>query len=663
MGELVMEETTSQIAEIRAAASVLLERVQFMRQAGITFDGDRDLYEIFGYPRLISTRQYRERYQRGGIAARVVEALPKATWRGSMEVIEDENPNVSTAFEEAWFGLEKRLKIKAVLQRVDILAGLSSFAVLLIGAPGDLSSELPRGKPDSLLYLSPFAGGGGPGIKGTLDSDASIQSYVTDTSSIRFGLPEMYQLKRTDIHSASLQRPVHHSRVIHIAEGCLDDEVFGQPALERVWNLFDDLDKVTGGGAEAFWLRANQGFHINLDKDTKDLTSDQLTALRTNLEEYKHGMDRWIRTRGAQIETLGSDVANFSNPADALLTQIAGAKGIPKRILTGSEMGELASSQDRDNWKDQVNGRQTGYAEPYIIRPLVDRLIKYGYLPSPKKGPDEYIVKWPHIQVLTEQEKAEGAAQWASTTTVQGPVFTPEEIREKWYQLEPLTPKQVEELKPAPVEAPPPPAAADLLAAEGLDPDLLAVLEAALRTNNTQVIDAIIGIKHPAVLVDAEHNFATVQVTLPTDVGNQILAIGQTIPADDLAEDGLETRPHVTVKYGLHASDPKLLIELLKGTKPFTLQLGATGMFQRETFDVLTVAVTSDELTRLNALITENLAVTTTFPVYMPHATVAYLKPGRGARYTGVVFDQEVVVNALEFNSATDEMTVIPLVG
>ena len=94
-------------------------------------------------------------------------------------------------------------------------------------------------------------------------------------------------------------------------------------------------------------------------------------------------------------------MANFSNPADAILTQIAGSKAIPKRILTGSEMGELASSQDRDNWKDQINGRQTGYAGPYIVRPLVDRLIKYGYLPTPKKGPREYEVRCPQIQVLT----------------------------------------------------------------------------------------------------------------------------------------------------------------------------------------------------------------------------------------------------------------------
>src|SRR3990167_10550664 len=58
----------SQNSEIRAAASHVLERMQFLRHAGITFGGARDLYEIFGYDRLITTRQYRDRYARGGIA-------------------------------------------------------------------------------------------------------------------------------------------------------------------------------------------------------------------------------------------------------------------------------------------------------------------------------------------------------------------------------------------------------------------------------------------------------------------------------------------------------------------------------------------------------------------------------------------------------------------
>jgi hypothetical protein len=559
-------ENYASVAEIRGAASVLLERLAFMRQAGITFDGVRDTYDIFGYDRIITHKQYRDRYHRGGIAKRIVEALPKATWRGELELIEDEDPKVSTAFEQAWDEMSTRLKVQSVLQRADILAGLSTFSVILIGAPGNFSDEMPKGKPDQVMYLTPFSGGGGPGPNASQGSmagasnyvDATIQSFETDVASPRYSFPATYQLRRLDAYSPELQKPVHWSRVIHIAEGILDNEVYGQPTLESVWNLLDDLDKVTGGGAEAFFQRANQGMNLNLDKDV-ELDPDAQAKLKDEVDEYKHKVSRILKTRGVDVKMLGSDVANFSNPADAILTQIAGAKSIPKRILTGSEMGELASSQDRDNWKDQINGRQTGYAGPNIVRQLVDRLVAYGYLPSPKKDPLAYDVRWPHIQTLTEQEKAEGAQKWASVNSTMGmTVFTEEEIRDKWYGMQPaeesdteiykaniaekmalvnktmgltiFTPAEMrktsygwEPLAPelevpigAPerisVGAPPTEPGAEALvaapeaiampkAAESSDDEMVRVLEMAIVANNTDVIDRILGVQR-AVTVE-----------------------------------------------------------------------------------------------------------------------------------------------------------------
>ena len=44
--------------KIRALASALLERWQWARQAGITFEGKRDLYEALGYTRELSIAQY-----------------------------------------------------------------------------------------------------------------------------------------------------------------------------------------------------------------------------------------------------------------------------------------------------------------------------------------------------------------------------------------------------------------------------------------------------------------------------------------------------------------------------------------------------------------------------------------------------------------------------
>lgn len=448
---------------LRAASdALLLDRYRFAKQHGMSFGDARDMYAVLGYNREISASQYRARYDRGGLAGRIVDSMPDAAFRGFVELIEDEDPEVSTAFETAWDDLDTRLNTCAKLKRTCVLSRQSTYACLLIGAPNELDTELPKGKPEGLKYLMPFSGGGGPGGGNTLrsalnssfDADCTIEEFDLNLQSERFGQPLWYRLRRSELLSLAQAPRVHWTRMLHVAEGCLTDEVYGRPTLERVWNLLDDLDKVTGGGAEAFWLRANQGLHLNIDPEMALAEAKaSIPALKEQLELWKHQLTRAIQTRGVDVDVLGSDVANFSNPADAILTQIAGATKIPKRILTGSEMGELASSQDRDNWKDQINGYQTGHLEPYVIRPFVARLIQYGYLPSPAKGPLAYTVRFEQIQTLTEQEKSAGAASWANTKVLDKPVFTDSEIRDKWYGMPPLTPEQIAEMTPQAEEA------------------------------------------------------------------------------------------------------------------------------------------------------------------------------------------------------------------
>lgn len=584
-------------AALRTAANALAERMQWMRRAGISFEGERDLYKVLGYNRIITVEDYRDRYARGGLAGRVVDVAPDATWRGSMEIVEDEDPEVDTAFELAWKELDTRLQIQAKFKRVDKLSRLSTYAVLLLGAPGNLEEKLPRGTPEQLITLTPFSGGGGPGGSvGNSSSramatgaDCTIFAFEVDPHNVRFGLPLSYQLKRVDIASPALARPVHWSRIIHVAENLLDDEVYGQPALERVWNLFDDLDKVTGGGGEAFWLRANQGIHIDIDKkmalpDAKA----SLEELKEQFELYRHQVTRAMRTRGVSISTLGSDVADFNNPADAIITQIAGAKAIPKRILTGSEMGELASSQDRENWQDQVNGRQSGYAGPYIVRQFIDRCIAYGYLPEPKKGPRAYEVHWPHEQMLTEAEKAEGAKNWATVNATQGStVFTDEEIRDKWYGMAPLSDAQKAALLKAKEDAaalatqpaqPAAPAAGSFprAAEEALDEEMLQVLQAAIASNNVDVIDRIIGIGH--------HEEAPAPAAaMPSITMNVPPAPTQEAPLVIMNMPKLEAPPAVakSLEYDDEGRLSRIVPDAASGQKPRRLEYNEGGMLIR----------------------------------------------------------------------------------
>lgn len=437
--------------EFRAlTTTALVDRYKFFRGAGVTFGGDRDLYLIFGYNDFLTPLDYRSRYERGGIAGRVVDALPKATWRGQGTLVEDEDPKIDTKFEKDWQSLDKRLKIWPTFERADILSRVTSFAVIMIGVKGAGGTEtpLPKGTgPDDVIFLSdPYMGGAGPSVsrgvrvrpaREAIVADATITDWDTDVTSPRFGRPLYYQLSRVNAAIPLPALRVHWSRIIHFADGAIEDGIFGEPALRRPWNYFDDLEKVCGGGAEAFFLRANKGTQFDIDKGVKNLSTEEKKDFKEQIDAYVHGMTRVLRTRGVNVTDLGSNVADFSNPIDAIVTLIAGTSTIPKRILTGAEAGELASSQDRENWRDQVIGRQTGYAEPFLLRQLADRLIENGYLTEPK----DYKAEWQHTQVMTEDERSAGALSWAQVNAAQGSiVFTDDEIRDHWYGMDPLPP-------------------------------------------------------------------------------------------------------------------------------------------------------------------------------------------------------------------------------
>jgi hypothetical protein len=239
----------------------------------------------------------------------------------------------------------------------------------------------------------------------------------------------------TAINSATVGRRVHWSRVLHIADGLLDDNIYGEPRLRCIWNRLDDLEKVAGGGSEAFWKRADQGLQLDIDP-TLDVGAEAQEAVRKQIHEYEHGLRRMLLTRGLEAKTLGSDVADFASPVGAIMSLISAGTGIPQRVLMGSEQAKLAAKMDRSNWDDRVADRRDSFAGPYVVRQAINRFIALGVLPAPV---DDYDVRWSQLKVLDDEQRAEVAMQWAGLNQAAGEtVVTGAEIREHVLGLGPL---------------------------------------------------------------------------------------------------------------------------------------------------------------------------------------------------------------------------------
>ena len=168
---------------------------------------------------------------------------------------------------------------------------------------------------------------------------------------------------------------------------------------------------------------------------------------------------------------------------------------------------------------------------------------------------------------------------------------------------------------------------------------------------------------------EPEHEFASTQVNLPEEAAGEIRALAKAIPDGDLAEDGREDTPHITVKFGLHGNDPAVVRKLLADEGPITVTFGKISIFpngESGSGDVVKIDIDSPGLHRLNQKIADALPNTDTHPEYQPHATIAYVKPGLGQKYAEAANPLEgrsVTLDRLIFSDKSRNHIEIPLIG
>lgn len=160
----------------------------------------------------------------------------------------------------------------------------------------------------------------------------------------------------------------------------------------------------------------------------------------------------------------------------------------------------------------------------------------------------------------------------------------------------------------------------------------------------------------------ADYKYASTQFDMPDSVIRQLHQLHSQIDPSDLAEDGLEANPHITIKYGLTNDSPDAIKQIAQAYQPFYIQTGKTSLFlTNEDFDVVKIEIESDTLRQLNSHIAMTGAVDT-HPGYNPHLTIAYVKPGAGQRYLGLSLPrQSVLVATISHSTSDGYISKIPL--
>lgn len=374
----------------------------------------RNIEQECGHPPDITIEDYWNAFDRGDIAARVVSLYPDECWSENPMIYQNEDEE-ETEFDKAWNSLQEKFQIYSILHRSDVLSGIGRFGVILLGInDGKPLREIVSGISETgevtgspkydLLYVRPFD-----------ETHVKVKSLEEDVSNPRFGMPKMYEIQFNAEAAGNtiLTTPqvggnleVHWSRIIHLTDNRASSDTFGMPRLKKVFNRILDLKKVAGGSGEMFWKGGFPG--LALETPTADSQGNPITidldSTKEQVEAYMNGLQRYLAVQGMGAKSLSVQVADPTPHVDVQVLLICVAMGVPKRVFLGAEVGQLASGQDIVAWNKRLNRRRKAYVSPFVIRPLVDRLISFGCLPPVKDT--GYIIWWPDMNSPSDLDKA-----------------------------------------------------------------------------------------------------------------------------------------------------------------------------------------------------------------------------------------------------------------
>ena len=428
--------------ELRRALQVwtnaqIISRSMLANRLGTQFDGERDLYKTFGYPQVPGYMDFRNLYDRQGMATRAVEKFADDTWNKAPVIIDggarsDNLSENATPFLKEWVALNKRLSVIQILRQADVMLGFSRYSVVFMGAPGEDFSK--QAGNDGLFYLMAFD-----------ESQATIQGYIEDTKSEKFAMPAGYSISFNSVDNGAPTpggNQVHYTRVIHASENKLGSRLYGRPRLKNLINRLYDLEKVVGGGAEAAWLSVYKGILLSAREGAEipSTGSPEADQLDKQMNALMHRMQRFAVVSDVDVHDLGVDSVSISDIFGVVVSDAAATLGIPQRIWLGSERGELASTQDKEEWNGVIRSRRTHHAEPELLFPFINWCITHKVIPPPASG--EFSAEWEDVYPMSKAEKATYGVQLAQgASTITGGV--PDEALdvEEWRSASGLPPR------------------------------------------------------------------------------------------------------------------------------------------------------------------------------------------------------------------------------
>ena len=301
---------------------------------------ERNYDKIFGYNKNPSYGSYCNLYQRNPIAHRITNEMVTKLWAAKPQIIIENNEAQTRTLNNAI----EEFDILNVMEQADLKAFLGGWSIIRI-LPGQLNNPV------------------------RFDAFAAIELTVKleDGNVPTYGQIKEYVIKKTNT-------PILAKDAIHIANNTHFDRIKGVPGLKPIYNTLQDISKIIGSSAESIWLAAAQRSIIQIQQDGG---GDDKAVEKTleGMRKIQEGLIRNMAVINGSVSDTQQTAINPTSHFTVLTQQISAATGIPTRILTGSERGNLASTQDEENWRVQLRTRQVNHIETQILRPVLNYLF------------------------------------------------------------------------------------------------------------------------------------------------------------------------------------------------------------------------------------------------------------------------------------------------
>jgi hypothetical protein len=427
----------------------------------------RNIAAECGHPEFITPDDYWKKFDRGDVANRVVSIYPEECF-GTAPLIYEQEDEEETEFEKEWKLLDEELSISSFWLRADILSGVGRFGVMLLGFDDGLALNQPvagvgavpaakkEGSPVQNVEPPPEPAAEKPKrrlmyLRTFDESMVTIKELETDERNPRFGQPKMYSItfwdQNTDLSAANpfqtLPPPsgfntvqqmgnksvkdVHWTRIVHLADNRLRDEIFGVPRLKRCYDRVLDLHKIAGGDAEIFWKQAKGGLALETENGPDGMPVEiDREGTKDEMEAFYEGMKPYIVLENMKANRLSPESVDPGPHAELQIRLICISMACPWRIFMGAEVGALASGQDIVAWNGRIQKRREEYVSAFVIRPFIDRLIEAGVLPFPAGGKGKtdanaigdgrkprpvYVIWWNDLNTPSNAEQADVAVK------------------------------------------------------------------------------------------------------------------------------------------------------------------------------------------------------------------------------------------------------------